>query len=147
MKVKERSFEEDGSTREVVLTLTASAEEVDAAAKAFFKELNQREVPGFRKGKAPKEVLEQGVGGHENAMGGVAEKLINDSAFAAIDSADVIFINEPQFNVDTMLEEGKPFTFTVSGAVAPEMQLSSYDPAQIAAARGGHRSRCPAGSS
>ncbi len=131
VKVKERSFEEDGSTREVVLTLIASAEEVDAAAKAFFKELNQREVPGFRKGKAPKEVLEQGVGGHENAMGGVAEKLINDSAFAAIDSADIIFINEPQFNVDAMLEEGKPFTFTVSGAVAPEMQLSSYDPVQI----------------
>lgn len=131
MKVKDKSFEDDGSTREVVLTITASAEEVDAAAKAFFKELSQRDVPGFRKGKAPREVLEQGVGGHDNAMGGVAEKLINDGAFAAIDEADVIFLDEPQFNVDVMLEEGKPFTFTVSGAVAPEMELSSYDPVQI----------------
>ena len=61
-KVKDKSFEEDGQTREVVLTITASAEEVDAAAKAFFKELGQRDVPGFRKGKAPREVLEQGVG-------------------------------------------------------------------------------------
>lgn len=132
MKVEDKSFEDDGSTREIVLTISASADEVDAAAKAFFKELNEREVPGFRKGKAPKEVLEQGVGGHENAMGGVAEKLINDGAFAAIDGADVIFIDEPQFNVDTMLEEGKPFSFTVSGAVAPEMELSSYEPVTIA---------------
>lgn len=131
VKVKDRSFEDDGRAREVVLTITASLEEVDAAAQAFFGELNQRDVPGFRKGKAPREVLEQGVGGHENAMGGVAEKLINDGGFAAIDDADVIFIDEPQFNVDTILEEGKPFTFTVSGVVAPEMTLSSYDPVQI----------------
>lgn len=131
MKVKDKSFEEDGQTREAVLTITASAEEVDAAAKAFFKELGQRDVPGFRKGKAPREVLEQGVGGHENAMGGVAEKLINEGAFAAIDEADVIFIEEPQFNVDVMPEDGKPFTFTVSGAVAPEMTLVSYEPVQI----------------
>lgn len=131
MKVKDKSFEEDGSTREAVLTITAPAEEVDAAVKAFFKELGQREVPGFRKGKAPREVLEQGVGGHANAMGGVAEKLINEGAFAAIDEADIIFIDEPQFNVDAMLEEGKPFTFTVSGAIAPAMELSSYDPVQI----------------
>lgn len=131
MKVKDKSFEDDGQTREVVLTITASADEVDAAAKAFFKELGQREVPGFRKGKAPREVLEQGVGGHENAMGGVAERLINDGAFAAIDEADVIFLDEPQFNVDAMLEEGKPFSFTVSGAVAPEMKLTAYEPVQI----------------
>ncbi len=131
MEVKDKSFEEDGSTREVVLSITASADEVDAATKAFFKELSQRDVPGFRKGKAPREVLEQGVGGHANAMGGVAEKLINDGGFAAIDAADVIFLDEPQFNVDVMPEEGKPFTFTVSGAVAPTMTLTSYEPVQI----------------
>lgn len=131
VKIKDMSFEEDGSAREAVLTITASADEVDAAAKAFFQELNQRDVPGFRKGKAPKEVLEQGVGGHEVAMGGVAEKLINDNGFAAIDEADVIFLDEPQFNVDVMPEEGKAFSFTVSGTVAPEMKLTSYDPVQI----------------
>ncbi len=131
MKVKDKSFEDDGSTREAVLTITASPEEVDAAAKAFFKELGQRDVPGFRKGKAPREVLERGVGGHENAMGGVAEKLINDGAFPAIDSADVVFLDEPQFNVDKTLEEGAPFSFTVSGMVAPQMELGSYEPVSI----------------
>lgn len=131
MEVKDKSFEEDGSTREVVLSITASADEVDAATKAFFKELSQRDVPGFRKGKAPREVLEQGVGGHANAMGGVAEKLINDGGFAAIDAADVIFLDEPQFNVDVMPEEGAPFSFTVSGMVAPQMELDSYEPVSI----------------
>ena len=76
-------------------------------------------------------MLEQSVGGHENAMGGVAEQLINDQAAAAIDDADIIFLEEPQFNVDTMLEEGKPFVFSVSGPVPPEMKLTSYEPVHI----------------
>ncbi|MCI9130017.1 MAG: trigger factor [Eggerthellaceae bacterium] len=131
MEVKDKSFEYDGQTREAVLTITATPEEVSQAAKQFFKELGQREIPGFRKGKAPREVLEQSVGGHEVAMGGVAEKLVNEGAFAAIDAADIIFLEEPQFNVDVMPEEGRPFSFTVSGIVAPEMKLASYDPVTI----------------
>ncbi len=131
MQIKDEVREDDGERQEVVLTITASAEEVDTCAKKFFKDIAQREIPGFRKGKAPRAILEQSVGGHANAMGGVAETLINEMAFAAIDGADIIFIDEPQFNVGEMLEEGKPFTFTVSGAVAPTMKLSSYDPVAI----------------
>lgn len=131
MQIKDKAREDDGELQELVLTITASADEVDACAKKFFGEIAQREIPGFRKGKAPRSILEQAVGGHVNAMGGVAEMIINEMAFKAIDEADVIFINEPQFNVDTDVEEGKPFTFTVSGPVAPMMKLSSYDPVAI----------------
>ena len=131
MQIKDKVREDDGNAQELVLTVTASAEEVDAAADRFFKEIAQREIPGFRKGKAPRSVLEQNVGGHANAMGGVAETLINELAFGAIDGADVIFLGEPQFNVDKMLEEGKPFTFTVSGPVAPQMKLADYGPVAI----------------
>lgn len=131
VQIKDKVREDDGNAQELVLTVTASAEEVDAAADRFFKEIAQREIPGFRKGKAPRSVLEQNVGGHANAMGGVAETLINELAFGAIDGADVIFLGEPQFNVDKMLEEGKPFTFTVSGPVAPQMKLADYGPVAI----------------
>lgn len=123
--------EDDGERCELVLTLAATAEEVDASAGRFFKQIAQRDIPGFRKGKAPRSVLEQSVGGHEHAMGGVAETLINELAFKALDDADVLFISEPQFNVDGMLEEGKPFEFTASGTVAPAMKLASYDPVSI----------------
>lgn len=131
MQVKDKAREDDGKVQELVLTVTASAEEVDAAAGRFFKDIAQREIPGFRKGKAPRSVLEQSVGGHANAMGGVAETLINEMAFAAIDEADVIFIAEPQFNVDAPVEEGKPFTFTVAGPVAPLAKLTDYGPVSI----------------
>lgn len=125
-----REFSDDGK-QEVVMTLVASPEDVDAASKKFFADIQKRELKGFRKGKAPREVLEQSVGGHANAMGGVAETLINDLAPAAIDSSDIIFIEEPDFNVDDQLEEGKSFTFTVSGPVAPVMKLTDYGPVAI----------------
>lgn len=131
VQVKDKAREDDGERQELVLTITASAEEVDASAKEFFGQIAQRDLKGFRKGKAPRAILEQSVGGHANAMGGVAETLINELAFAAIDGADVIFLEEPQFNVSEQLEEGQPFSFTVSGLVAPVMQLSSYEPVDI----------------
>lgn len=131
MQVKDKVREDDGDSQELVLTLVASAEEVDAAADKFFADVAKRDIPGFRKGKAPREVLEKQVGGHENAMGGVAEILANESAMKAIDDADVIYIDEPEFNIDTTVELGKPFTFTVSGKVAPLMTLSSYGPVSI----------------
>lgn len=125
-----REFNDDGS-QELVLTMVASPEDVDVSSKHFFADIQKRELKGFRKGKAPRAILEQSVGGHANAMGGVAETLINEIAVAQIDEADIIFIDEPQFNVDGMLEEGKPFSFTVSGKVAPVMKLTSYESVQI----------------
>lgn len=131
MQVKDIVREDDGDSQELVLTLVASAEEVDAAADKFFADIAKRDIPGFRKGKAPREVLEKQVGGHANAMAGVTEQLVNDLAMAAIDGADVIYIDEPKFNVDVTVEPGKPFSFTVSGKVAPVMKLTSYDPVAI----------------
>ena len=131
MEVTKRNIEDDGSTVELELTLMAPADEVDKAIKAFFKEISQQEIPGFRKGKAPRKVVEQSVGGHDAFMGGAVEKMINEYAWAALDDADVIFMEEPEFNVDTPMEDGHPFTFTVSGKIAPTIELSSYDPVSI----------------
>lgn len=131
MQVKDMVRENDGEKEELVLTITASAEEVDESAKKFFAEIAQRDIPGFRKGKAPRQVLEQSVGGHKNAMGGVAEMLINELGFKAIDDADVVFLSNPDFNVDNDVVEGKPFTFTVSGPVVPTMKLTNCDPVAI----------------
>lgn len=131
MQITESNREYDGDKQELVLTMVASAEEVDESAKRFFADLQKREHKGFRKGKAPRDVLEQSVGGHAQAMGGVAEVLVNEVAVPAIDEEGVIFIEEPDFNIDGLIEEGKPFTFTVSGAVAPVMKLTDYGPVAI----------------
>lgn len=131
MEITGKTFEEDGERRELIVTMTASAKEVDAAVKEYFKELAQNPIPGFRKGKAPRDVLEHGVGGHNAAYGGVAEKIINTHAFKALDDGDVLFVGQPEFNVDAIPEDGKEFSFTVSGVVPPAMELSDYGPVSI----------------
>lgn len=52
-------------------------------------------------------------------------------ALKVIDDEGVIFISEPQFSVDKIVEEGTSFMFTVSDSVAPIMKLASYDPVAI----------------
>lgn len=131
MQIKDITRENDGNYDEIVLTITADADEVKQSADSFFADIAKRDIPGFRKGKAPREMLEQAVGGHANAMGGVTEVLINEHALQTIDDSGVIFLDEPTFNVDEMVEIGQPFTFTVSGMVAPVMKLTSYDPVSI----------------
>ncbi len=131
MQIKDQAREDDGNHEELVLTMMASADEVDEYAKKFFDEISECDIPGFRKGKAPRSVLEQNVGGHDAAMGGIAEMLINELAFETIDKEGILFINEPEFNVENTVEEGKPFTFAVSGEVAPIMHLTNYDPVSI----------------
>ena len=131
MEIISKTYEEDEKGRELVLTVKAAAEEVDRALEDYFAELNKNEVPGFRKGKAPRTVLEQGVGGHEQAYTGAAELLVNTVGFKTIDDADIVFINEPEFNVDEIMEDGKPYIFTVSGQVPPMVELTSYEPVSI----------------
>ena len=48
MQVKDIVREDDGDSQELVLTLVASAEEVDAAADKFFADIAKRDFPGFR---------------------------------------------------------------------------------------------------
>lgn len=132
MQIKEtqREFDDNGK-QELVLDLVASEEDVNKSFKEYFDQLQTRELKGFRKGKAPREVLEQSVGGHANAMAAVAETLVNNIAIPEIDQAGIIFIEEPEINIDGLIEEGKPFVFSISGAVAPEMKLTNYDPIAI----------------
>lgn len=131
MEITQKTYEDTDAGRELVLTMRATAAEVDAAIKEYFDGLKDLDVPGFRRGKAPKEVMEAGVGGHEQAYTGAAEKMMNTLGFKTIDDADIIFISDPEFNVDGNMEDGKPFTFTVSGLVPPVVQLTSYDPVKI----------------
>ncbi len=131
MQIIETIREYDEDKQELMLTMVASADEVKECADKFYGELSTRELKGFRKGKAPREVLEQSVGGHANAMGGIAELLINERAVPTIDREGIIFIEEPDFNVEQQLEIDKPFKFSVSGAVAPMIKLTDYSPVAI----------------
>lgn len=62
MQIKDIARESDGTRQEIVLTLVADTDEVKKSIDTFFNDISKREIPGFRKGKAPRAVLEQSVG-------------------------------------------------------------------------------------
>ena len=131
MQISDITRETDDETQELVVTITADADEVNKHIDDYFKDLAKNEIPGFRKGKAPREVIEKNAGGHEAVYAGIAEEIANDGAPQILDDADIIFISDPQLNIDSIPQENQPFSFTISANVPPEGTLSSYDPVAI----------------
>ena len=109
----------------VKLTIEASAEELDAAIeKAYQKNKGKIAIQGFRKGKAPRVVIEKMYGTgvfYEDA----ANALIPEAYDAAIKESDLEIVSQPDINV-IQIEKGKPFIFTAEVAVKPEVTLGDY---------------------
>lgn len=131
LEITDITRESDDAVQEMVVTMTASAAEVNDYIEKQFKELAKNEIPGFRKGKAPREVIEREAGGHDVVFARIAEAIVNGEAPALLDDADVLFIGDPQFNLEKIPAKDQPFTFTISGPVPPEGTLSSYDEVSI----------------
>jgi len=122
--------EEDGKTQ-VAIELTE--QEVKKHIDSFFKDLAKNRIPGFRPGKAPRKVLERNFGGHEAIYAEITSDMVNEVLPLALDSKDVIFIDDPKL-VDEKIEsveDGKPYTFEVYGEVAPKLTLTSVEPVEI----------------
>ena len=100
MEITDITRESDDAVQEMVVTMTASADEVNTYIEQQFKELAKNEIPGFRKGKAPREVIEREAGGHDIVFARIAEAIVNGEAPAMLDDADVLFIGDPQFNLE-----------------------------------------------
>ena len=103
----------------VKLTIEASAEELNAAIeKAYQKNKGKIVVQGFRKGKAPRKVIEKMYGAavfYEDA----ANVLIPDAYEKAAKESELEIVSQPEIDV-VQIEEGKPFIFTATVAVKPE---------------------------
>lgn len=107
------------------LTIEVSAEELEKAIQgAYLKQRNKISVPGFRKGKVPRQMIEKmyGVGiFYEDA----ANALIPTAYGKAYDECELDIVSQPKVEV-VQLERGKPFIFTAEVAVKPEVTLGEY---------------------
>ena len=109
----------------VKLTIEVPAEELEKAIEAAYKkQKNQISVPGFRKGKVPRAMIEKmyGVGVfYEDA----ANTLMQQNYPSAVDESGVDIVSRPTVDV-VQIEKGKPFIFTAEVAVKPEVTLGKY---------------------
>jgi len=110
----------------VKLTIEVPAEEVEKALNAvYMKQRNSISVPGFRKGKVPRAMIEKMYGAavfYEDA----ANALMQDSYPAAVEESGVDVVSRPEVDV-VQIEKGKAFIYTAEVAVKPEVKLGKYE--------------------
>ena len=110
----------------VKLTIEVPAEEVEKALNAaYMKQRNSISVPGFRKGKVPRAMIEKMYGAavfYEEA----ANELMQNSYPAAVEESGVDVVSRPEVDV-VQIEKGMPFIYTAEVAVKPEVKLGKYE--------------------
>ena len=115
----------------VVLTIEVPAEEVDKGIKAACKSLaNRVNIPGFRKGKAPRRILEMNIGKEailDEAFDRVAQKAFDE----ALKQENLDPVDRPQVDIVT-LEEGKDVVFKATITPVPEVTLGEYKGLKVA---------------
>lgn len=112
------------------LTIEVNAEEVEKAIQAaYLKEKGKISLPGFRKGKVPRNMIEKMYGAavfYEDA----ANTLIQENYPSAVEESGVDIVSRPTIDV-VQIESGKPFIFTAEVAVRPEVKLGKYMGVQV----------------
>ena len=107
------------------LTIEVSAEELEKAIQAaYMKEKSRISVPGFRKGKVPRVMIEK-MYGPEIFFEDAANMLITQEYPKAVEESGLDVASRPEIDV-TQIEKGQPFIFTAEVAVRPEVTLGEY---------------------
>ena len=107
------------------LTIEVAPEELEKAIqKVYQKTKNRISVPGFRKGKVPRQIVEK-MYGKEVFYEDAAYELVPDAYEKALEECEENIVSSPKIAV-TQLEAGKPFIFTAEVALKPEVKLGKY---------------------
>ncbi len=116
---------ENGENQQVTLTVEVEATEVSKAVEKAVKRLSNRvNIPGFRKGKAPRKIIERNVG--MDAIMQEAFDIVGPKAFAdALEEQKIEPVSRPQIDIET-LEDGKDLVFKATVTPRPEVTLGEY---------------------
>ena len=107
------------------LTVEVAAEDVEKALQAaYLKQRKQINIPGFRKGKVPRQMIEK-MYGPEVFYDEAANNMIPDAYAKAYDESELDIVSQPKIEV-VQIEKGKPFIFTAEVATKPEVTLGDY---------------------
>lgn len=107
------------------LTIEVPAEELEKAIEgAYQKNKKNIVLPGFRKGKVPRKMVER-MYGKGVFLEDAANDLIPEAYSKAIDGSDLEIVSYPSIDV-TQVEAGQPFIFTAEVALKPDVVLGEY---------------------
>lgn len=108
-----------------VLTVEVPAEEVNGALdKAFKKVVKEINVPGFRKGKMPRQMFEKRFG-VESLYQDALDFILPDAYANAVEEAGINPVDRPEIDIEK-LEKNEPLVFTAKVTVKPEVELGEY---------------------
>ena len=107
------------------LTIEVPANDLEKALQsAYMKQKNKIAMPGFRKGKVPRQMIEK-MYGPEIFYDDAANALIPNAYSEAYDECDLEIVSRPEINI-VQIEKGKSFIFTADVATKPEVKLGEY---------------------
>lgn len=115
------------------VTVTIDEKTITERIKKQYKKVaSQYTIPGFRKGKAPRPVIDSALG-KDYVRAVVTDDVVNESYPIVIDEAGIYPVGKPDFAEEDMalVEDGKPYTFDFEVDTKPTPELSSYDPIEI----------------
>lgn len=120
---------ENVSKLERKMSFQIPPEEVAKAFEKSYKELQKTaEIKGFRKGKVPMDKVKALYS--DRVQSNVIQRLVEENFFKALDEAKLDPINQPQLDMKP-LEEGKPFSFSLTFEVHPEVVLKKYEGLEV----------------
>ncbi len=107
------------------LTIEVSAEDLDKAMQNVYQKMKGRiTIPGFRKGKAPRMMIER-MYGRGVFLEDAVNALIPEHYSKALEECDLEIVSQPEIGI-TQAEPGQPLIFTAEVAVKPEVVLGEY---------------------
>ncbi|MGI5989201.1 MAG: trigger factor [Lachnospiraceae bacterium] len=114
----------------VKLVIEVSDEEFEKGLnKAYNREKSRINVPGFRRGKAPRKLIEK-LYGEDVFYEGAANEVIPQEYSKAAEESKLDIVSRPKISA-TQLEVGKPFIFSAEVAVRPEVELGQYKGVEV----------------
>ena len=123
-------LEKTKNANEVNLEITVEAEKFnEAIKKVYFKSAKYFNIPGFRKGKAPMQIVEKYYGKeifYEDAFNEVAEEALEE----AVKEHNLEVVSRPDIEV-TQIEKGKDLIFVATMQTKPEAKLGKYKGIEI----------------
>ncbi len=113
------------------VTVTIDAADVDGRITKTYKDFARKyNFPGFRRGKAPRPVIDNALGA-EAVRATVTDELLNSAWAAAVDAEGLSPVSGPAMEETELVEAGKPYVFSFTIDLRPEVELSSYDAVEI----------------